>query len=153
MYDKFERPSDKTMKSLFGIRREKAPPSKELLEELRDVAKKNKTGNNKMETKSDIVINLLKEGKISNNQLRILLNDINDIKETYYVVERDNRYVDGVRTIYVDDNLYEVQISTTKSLLECDRYSTREEAKEIADKYFCNVRKVIVKVEEWSDVK
>jgi len=68
--------------------------------------------------------------------------------ETYYVVERNNRYVDGVRTIYVGDNLYEVQISTTKSLLECYRYSTREEAKEIADKYFCNVRKVIVQIED-----
>lgn len=73
---------------------------------------------------------------------------LQSLGETYYVVESDNRYVDGVRTIYVDDNLYEVQISTTKSLLECDRYSTREEAQEIADKYFCNVRKVIVKVEE-----
>lgn len=70
------------------------------------------------------------------------------VGETYYVVEKNNRYVDGVRAIYVDDNLYEVQISTTKSLLECDRYSIREEAEEIADKYFCNVRKVIVKVEE-----
>lgn len=148
MYDKFERPSDKTMKSLFGIRREKAPPSKELLEELRDVAKKNKTGNNKMETKSDIVINLLKEGKISNNQLRILLNDINDIKETYYVVEKFDRYVDGVFTVYANDVAYEKQLTTTKSLLECDRYESYEEAQEFASKYNCNVRKVIVKVEE-----
>lgn len=76
------------------------------------------------------------------------MSEQSDANETYYVVERFDRYVDGVRRIYVDDNLYEVQISTTKSLLECDRYSTREEAKEIADKYFCNIRKVIVKVEE-----
>lgn len=147
-YDKFEIPSDKTMKSLFGIGREKDLPSEELLEKLRDVAEKNKTGNNNMETKSDIAINLLKEGKISINQLRILLNDINDIKETYYVVERFDRYVDGVFSFFASEEPYEKTVRTTKSLLECDRYNTREEAQEFADKYNCNVRKVIVKIEE-----
>ncbi len=121
MYDKFERPSDKTMKSLFGIGREKAPPSEELLEELRDLAKINKTGDNH--------------------------NDINDTKETYYVVEKFGRYADGVHTFYVDDAVYEKTVTTTKSLLECYRYETYEQAKEFADKYNCNVRKVIVKVE------
>ncbi|MBO1209171.1 hypothetical protein [Mammaliicoccus sciuri] len=122
MYDKFERPSDKTMKSLFGIGREKAPPSEELLEELRDLAKINKTGDNH--------------------------NDINDTKETYYVVERFDRYVDGVFTVYAGSVAYEKQLTTTKSLLDCYRYETYEQAKEFADKYDCNVRKVIVKVEE-----
>ncbi|MEB8131538.1 hypothetical protein [Mammaliicoccus sciuri] len=68
--------------------------------------------------------------------------------ETYYVVERFDRYVDGVFTVYAGDVAYEKQLTTTKSLLECDRYNTREEAQEFADKYNCNVRKVIVKVED-----
>lgn len=76
------------------------------------------------------------------------MNEQSDINETYYVVERDNRYVDGVFTVYANDVAYEKQLTTTKSLLECDRYVTREEAQEFADKYNCNVRKVILKVEE-----
>lgn len=67
--------------------------------------------------------------------------------ETYYVVEKFGRYVDGVHTFYVDDAVYEKTVTTTKSLLECYRYNTREEAQEFADKYNCNVRKVIAKVE------
>lgn len=70
--------------------------------------------------------------------------------ETYYVVEKFNRYVDGVHTTYGDSTVYEVSVTTTKSLLDCNRYETYEEAKEFADKYNCTVRKVIVKVEEWS---
>ncbi len=68
--------------------------------------------------------------------------------ETYYVVEKFDRYVIGIHSFYIDENLYEETVTTTKSLLECDRYNTREEAKEFADKYNCNVRKVSVKVEE-----
>lgn len=47
-YDKFERPSDKTMENLFGAGRKKEPPSEELLEKLRGVAKKNKDGEDHM---------------------------------------------------------------------------------------------------------
>lgn len=68
--------------------------------------------------------------------------------ETYYVVEVNGRYVDGVFTVYASNVAYEKQLTTTKSLLECDRYETYEEAKEFAEKYNCTVRKVIVKVEE-----
>lgn len=70
-----------------------------------------------------------------------------DNMETYYVVARNNRYVDGVHTTYGDSTVYEVSVTTTKSLLDCNRYETYEEAKEFADKYNCTVRKVIVKVE------
>ncbi|MES5936712.1 MULTISPECIES: hypothetical protein [Mammaliicoccus] len=68
--------------------------------------------------------------------------------ETYYVVERNNRYVDGVFSVFAENRVAEKGISTTESPLKCDRYDTYEEAKEFADKYDCNVRKVIVKVEE-----
>lgn len=81
------------------------------------------------------------------------MNEQSDTKETYYVVERDNRYVDGVFSMFAENRHIEKEVSTTKSLLECDRYKTYEEAQEFADKYDCNVRKVIVKVEEWTDVK
>ncbi|MEB6263627.1 hypothetical protein [Mammaliicoccus sciuri] len=73
---------------------------------------------------------------------------LQSLDETYYVVERNNRYVDGVFSVFAETRIAEKEISTTNSLLECDRYNTREEAQEFADKYNCNVRKVIVKVEE-----
>ena len=68
--------------------------------------------------------------------------------ETYYVVEKFDRYVNGVFTVYASNVAYEKQLTTTKSLLDCYRYETYEQAQEFADKYDCNVRKVIVKVEE-----
>lgn len=73
---------------------------------------------------------------------------LQSLGETYYVVERNNRYVDGVFSVFAETRVAEKEISTTDSLLECDRYNTIEEAQEFADKYNCNVRKVIVKVEE-----
>ncbi|MDT0702007.1 hypothetical protein RM652_02675 [Mammaliicoccus sciuri] len=73
---------------------------------------------------------------------------LQSLGETYYVVERNNRYVDGVFSVFAETRVAEKEISTTISLLECDRYETYEQAKEFADKYNCNVRKVIVKVEE-----
>lgn len=70
-YDKFERPSDKTMENLFGAGREKEPPSEELLEKLRDVAKKNKDGEdymasveeqiNEIQTKDELIKWLINE--------------------------------------------------------------------------------------------
>lgn len=101
-----------------------------------------------MEKKFDIVANLLKEGHLTSNQSRILLGGIYFANESYYVVERDNRYVDGVFSIFAETRIAKKEISTTESLLECDRYDSYEEAQEFADKYNCNVRKVIVKVEE-----
>lgn len=101
-----------------------------------------------METKLDVVTNLLKEGHLTPNQSRILLDGVNTTNEFYYVVERDNRYVDGVFSMFADNAQIEKEVSTTKSLLECDRYDTREKAQEFADKYNCNVRKVIVKIED-----
>ena len=68
--------------------------------------------------------------------------------ENYYVAEKFDRYVIGVHSFYIDNNLYEETVTTTKSLLECERYETYKQAQEFADKYNCNVRKVIVKVEE-----
>lgn len=101
-----------------------------------------------METKLDIVTNLLRKGHLTPNQSRIVLGGIYSANESYYVVERNNRYVDGVFSVFAETRVAEKEISTTESLLECDRYNTREEAEEFADKYNCNVRKVIVKVEE-----
>lgn len=75
------------------------------------------------------------------------MNEQSGTNESYYVVERDNRYVDGVFSMFADNAQIEKEVSTTKSLLECDRYITREKAQEFADKYNCNVRKVVVKVE------
>ncbi|MDO0948211.1 hypothetical protein [Mammaliicoccus sciuri] len=69
------------------------------------------------------------------------MSEQSDTKETYYVVEKFDRYVDGVFTVYANDVAYEKQLTTTKSLLDCDRYDTYEQAKEFADKYNCNVRK------------
>jgi len=71
-----------------------------------------------------------------------------DTKETYYVVERFDRYVDGMFSFFASEEPYEKTVRTTESLLDCYRYETYEQAKEFADKYDCNVRKVIVKVEE-----
>ncbi|MCD8896576.1 hypothetical protein [Mammaliicoccus sciuri] len=68
--------------------------------------------------------------------------------ETYYVVERFDRYVDGVYSFFASEEPYEKTVRTTESLLDCYRYDSREEAQEFAEKYDCNVRKVIVKVEE-----
>ncbi|WP_436888100.1 hypothetical protein [Mammaliicoccus sciuri] len=73
---------------------------------------------------------------------------LQSLGETYYVVERNNRYVDDVVNFYTDSERVGINVSTTDSLLECYRYDSREEAQEFADKYDCNVRKVIVKVEE-----
>lgn len=101
-----------------------------------------------MEMKLDIVMNLLREGHLTSNQSRILLGGIYSANESYYVVERNNRYVDGVFSVFAETRIAKREISTTDSLLECDRYNTREEAQEFADKYNCNVRKVILKVEE-----
>lgn len=75
------------------------------------------------------------------------MSEQSDENETFYVVERFDRYVDGVYSFFASEEPYEKTVRTTDSLLECDRYNTREEAKEFADKYNCNVRKVIVKVE------
>lgn len=76
------------------------------------------------------------------------MSEQSDANETYYVVERFDRYVDGVYSFFASEEPYEKTVSTTKSLLDCYRYDTYEEAKEFADKYDCKVRKVIVKVEE-----
>lgn len=73
---------------------------------------------------------------------------LQSLGETYYVVERNNKYVDGVFSVFAETRIAEKEISTTNSLLECDRYDTYDQAKEFADKYNFNVRKVIVKVEE-----
>lgn len=78
-----------------------------------------------------------------NTKFDVIVNN----KETYYVVERFDRYVDGVYSFFASEEPYEKTVSTTKSLLDCYRYDTYEEAKEFADKYDCKVRKVIVKVE------
>lgn len=91
--------------------------------------------------------NLILEHTKSASYLIPPMSEQRDIKETYYVVERFDRYVDGVYSMFADNTQIEKEVSTTKSLLECDRYSTREKAQEFADKYNCNVRKVVVKVE------
>lgn len=76
------------------------------------------------------------------------MSERNDTKETYYVVERFDRYVDGVFSFFASEEPYEKTVRTTESLLDCYRYETYEQAKEFADIYDCNVRKVIVKIED-----
>lgn len=78
-----------------------------------------------------------------NTKFDVIVNN----KETYYVVERFDRYVDGVYSFFASEEPYEKTVSTTKSLLDCYRYDTYEEAKEFADKYNCTVRKVKVECE------
>lgn len=68
--------------------------------------------------------------------------------ETYYVVEKNGRYVIGIFSVFASNAHISEEVSTTVSLIDCIRYKTYEQAKEFADKYNCNVRKVIVKVEE-----
>lgn len=92
--------------------------------------------------------NLIFEHTKSESYLIPPMSEQRDIKETYYVVERFDRYVDGVYSFFASEEPYEKTVRTTDSLLECDRYETYEQAKEFADRYDCNVRKVIVKVEE-----
>ncbi|MEB6231409.1 hypothetical protein [Mammaliicoccus sciuri] len=68
--------------------------------------------------------------------------------ETYYVVEKNDRYVIGIFSVFASNAHIREEVSTTDSLIDCIRYKTHEEAQEFADKYNFNVRKVIVKVEE-----
>ena len=79
-----------------------------------------------------------------NTKFDVIVNN----KETYYVLEIFDKYVDGFRKRCVDSSLSEVQVTITKSLVDCYRFDTYEESKKFADKYNCTVRKVIVKVEE-----
>lgn len=101
-----------------------------------------------METKLDIVTNLLREGRLTPNQSRILLGGVNATNEFYYVVEVNGRYYENETVLYSDNEIFEHSVRTTKSLLECKRFYSKEDAQEIADKHGFVVRKVIVKVEE-----
>ena len=67
--------------------------------------------------------------------------------ETYYVVEVNSRYYENETVVYSDNEIFEHIVRTTKSLLECKRFYSKEDAQEIADKHGFVVRKVIVKVE------
>ena len=101
-----------------------------------------------METKLNIVTNLLKEGHLTPNQSRILMGDISTTNESYYVVEVNGRYYENETVLYSDNEIFEHSVRTTKSLLECKRFYSKEDAQETADKHGFVVRKVIVKVEE-----
>ena len=101
-----------------------------------------------METKLDIVTNLSREGHLTPNQSRILLGCIYSANEYYYVVEVNGRYYENETVLYSDNEIFEHSVRTTKSLLECKRFYSKEDAQEIADKHGFVVRKVIVKVEE-----
>ena len=68
--------------------------------------------------------------------------------ETYYVVEVNGRYYENETVLYSDNEIFEHSVRTTKSLLECERFYSKEDAQETADKHGFVVRKVIVKVEE-----
>ena len=68
--------------------------------------------------------------------------------ETYYVVEVNGTFYKNDTVIYLDTELYEHSVYTEKSLLECKRFYSKEDAQVIADKHGFTVRKVIVKVEE-----
>ena len=68
--------------------------------------------------------------------------------ETYYVVEVNGRYYENETVLYSDNEIFEHSVRTNKSLLECKRFYSKEDAQEISDKHGFVVRKVIVKVEE-----
>lgn len=128
-------------------RRTKEPPSEELVESL----KRNYPTGGLQDKPSEAPIPTTKltEEIIEDRFGRINPKPwLQSLGETYYVVERNNRYVDDVVNFYTDSERVGINVSTTDSLLECYRYDSREEAQEFADKYDCNVRKVIVKVEE-----
>ena len=101
-----------------------------------------------METKLNIVTNLLKEGHLTPNQSRILMGAISTTNESYYVVEVNSRYYENETVLYSDNEIFEHSVRTTKSLLECKRFYSKADAQETADKHGFVVRKVIVKVEE-----
>ena len=101
-----------------------------------------------METKLNIVTNLLKEGHLTPNQSRILMGAIYPANESYYVVEVNGRYYENETVLYSDNEIFEHSVRTTKSLLECKRFYSKEDAQETADKHGFVVRKVIVEVEE-----
>ena len=101
-----------------------------------------------METKLNIVTNLLKEGHLTPNQSRILMGAISTTNESYYVVEVNGRYYENETVLYSDNEIFEHSVRTTKSLLECKRFYSKADAQETADKHGFVVRKVIVKVEE-----
>ena len=101
-----------------------------------------------METKLNIVTNLLKEGHLTSNQSRILMGAISTTNESYYVVEVNGRYYENETVLYSDNEIFEHSVRTTKSLLECKRFYSKADAQETADKHGFVVRKVIVKVEE-----
>ncbi|WP_323706912.1 hypothetical protein P3U62_08265 [Mammaliicoccus vitulinus] len=73
---------------------------------------------------------------------------LKSLGETYYVIEINGRYYDGEFVVVGDADFAGKNIQTSESLLECERFNRYEKAKSLADKYNCNVRKVIVKVEE-----
>ena len=74
--------------------------------------------------------------------------------ETYYVVENNNRYVDIVLSMSLEDKNIKTEVSTTDTVLECDKYNSQEKAQKYADKYNTkhadkyNVKKVTIKVED-----
>ena len=67
--------------------------------------------------------------------------------ETYYVVEVNGRYYENETVLYSDNEIFEHSVRTTKSLLECKRFYSKEDAQETADKHGFVVRKVIVECE------
>ncbi|WP_301420043.1 hypothetical protein [Mammaliicoccus lentus] len=67
--------------------------------------------------------------------------------DTYYVVEVNGRYYENETVLYSDAEIFEHNVSTTKSLLECKRFYSKEDAQEIADKHGFAVRKVRVECE------
>jgi|SRR5699024_7890593 len=104
-------------------------------------------GGVRMETKLDIVTNLLREGRLTTNQSRILLGGVNATNEFYYVVEVNGRYYENETVLYSDNEIFEHSVRTNKSLLECRRFYSKADAQEIADKHGFVVRKVIVECE------
>ena len=100
-----------------------------------------------METKLDLVTNLLREGHITPNQSRILLGGIYSKNESYYVVEVNGRYYENETVLYSDNEIFEHSVRTTKSLLECKRFYSEADAQETADKHGFLVRKVRVECE------
>lgn len=73
---------------------------------------------------------------------------LKSLGETYYVVEVNGKYYKNETVLYSHTEIFQHSVYTDKSLLECKRFYSKEDAQKIANKHGFAVRKVIVKVEE-----
>lgn len=98
--------------------REKTPASKELRKKLRELAENNKSGEDNMRTKFDIVVDLLKKDRITRNESRILLSE--DSEERKMTNPEDNSSMRNKLTNSFNNQfILQSNSSTHKSSYQC----------------------------------